>query len=260
MVAIVSVAAAGCRADAPRPPTQARTRGNSSDGDAPPVERARPTEESPVRLRVFEQHSTVVPGLCDHRRLGIGNIERGRVRVTLEPVDGPARVLQEAADEGCEFILCLDAGVYRLVLESLHEPVFGRDYASFSLQRVGRCGGTDPVVMPAGLSETDKIDLLIERIGELSGATFIRNGAPHDAKAAAEHLRRKWEAAGDHVQTARDFIGKIATRSSTSGEPYTISFNDGRQISSAAFLHDELRKIEQDAGVRDSAPTPKPAP
>jgi hypothetical protein len=50
---------------------------------------------------------------------------------------------------------------------------------------------------------------------------------------------------GEHVTTARQFIDEIASRSSTSGQPYLIRFADGRSVSAAQFLGDELQRMDR---------------
>lgn len=96
-------------------------------------------------------------------------------------------------------------------------------------------------------SEADKIESLIQSIAQLQGAKFVRNGSAHDAKAAADHLRLKLEKAGSRVKTADDFIRWCGSKSSMSGQPYEIHWDDGRVESSESFLRARLREIE--AGV-----------
>ena len=93
-------------------------------------------------------------------------------------------------------------------------------------------------------SEDEKIERLIRIVAELKDATFIRNGKEHDCQEAAKHMRDKWEHGKDQIKTAGEFIEKAASRSMASGKPYTIRFNDGREVESGAFLRDELKKIE----------------
>lgn len=66
-----------------------------------------------------------------------------------------------------------------------------------------------------------EIDYLLSAV-EQSGCTFIRNGAFHSAADAADHLRMKYKRARRHVDSAEEFIDRIASQSSLSGEPYTI--------------------------------------
>jgi hypothetical protein len=94
------------------------------------------------------------------------------------------------------------------------------------------------------LSETEKIEALIGTVAQLHDAVFVRNGATHDARAAADHLRKKWNAQKSDIKTARDFIRLAGSVSSMSGKPYLIRFKDGHEVKSADFLSAELDKLE----------------
>jgi hypothetical protein len=96
----------------------------------------------------------------------------------------------------------------------------------------------------APAAERQKIESLIKQVSELKDAKFIRNGSTHDVSTAVRFLRGKWEANDVDVKTAKDFIDKVASASGTSGKPYLIRFNDGRQTRSRDFLLAELRKLE----------------
>ena len=103
-----------------------------------------------------------------------------------------------------------------------------------------------PVVtgQTAPAPEKQKIETLIKEIGALKDAKFVRNGWTYGVSTAVRFLRGKWEANDTEVKNARDFIDKVASMSGTSGKPYLIRFNDGREIKSRDFLFAELKKIE----------------
>ena len=92
--------------------------------------------------------------------------------------------------------------------------------------------------------EKQKIEALIKRVGELKDASFVRNGSTYGLTTAVRFLRGKWEANDAKVRTARDFIDTVASVSGTSGKPYLIRFQDGREINSRDFLIGELNKLE----------------
>jgi hypothetical protein len=93
--------------------------------------------------------------------------------------------------------------------------------------------------------EQNKIDYLIGEV-ESSPATFLRNGAEHTGTRAAAHLARKLRFAGKRVQTARDFIVGIATKSETSGKAYEIRWPDGRRQPLAEWLTARLALYEKE--------------
>jgi len=90
-----------------------------------------------------------------------------------------------------------------------------------------------------------QIEALIAAIERMTDAAFIRNGRPYGAAAAAEFLRRKWRHREADVGSADDFIEKVASFSSTTGQPYRIRFSDGRETPCATFLRTELSSLRQ---------------
>lgn len=95
------------------------------------------------------------------------------------------------------------------------------------------------------LSEEQKIVHLICFVANLKGATFIRNGDEHKPKQAADHLAMKREKAGSRIKTAKEFIDKVATRSSLTGEVYMIRFANGKSFPAQMVLQSELKKLEE---------------
>jgi hypothetical protein len=101
------------------------------------------------------------------------------------------------------------------------------------------CAAPDPL-------EAAKIQHLIASVETLAGAQFLRNGTAHDAREAADHLRRKLAAAGDWVKSADDFIRLCGSRSSISGERYRIRLADGTLVEAEAFFRERLRAFAPD--------------
>ena len=94
------------------------------------------------------------------------------------------------------------------------------------------------------LSESEKISQLIEVVRQMKGATFIRNGTAHTCQEAAEHLEAKWRKHNSKIKSAEDFITYLATKSSTSGEPYMIRFEDGSETPTAEVLREALGQLK----------------
>jgi hypothetical protein len=92
--------------------------------------------------------------------------------------------------------------------------------------------------------EKQKIEALINRVSELKGAKFIRNGKEYDVNTAVRFLRGKWKANDEAVRSARDFVDEVASVSGTSGKPYHIRFQDGRETTSRHFLLAQLKELE----------------
>ncbi len=92
-------------------------------------------------------------------------------------------------------------------------------------------------------TDNQKIDHLITYISKLNDAVFIRNESEHSAKDAAAHLQMKREKAGKRIKTVEDFIVKLASKSSMSGEPYMIRFKNGKEFSCEMVLRLELKRL-----------------
>lgn len=90
--------------------------------------------------------------------------------------------------------------------------------------------------------EKKKIEFLISSMENLKGAKFIRNGSEHDGIEAAKHLRLKLRKAGNHVQTANDFIKLCASKSFITGKPYMIRLSNGKTITSEKYLREKLKE------------------
>jgi len=94
-------------------------------------------------------------------------------------------------------------------------------------------------------SEQRKIEALIQHVATLTEAVFIRNNQAYPAKTAAQFLRGKWRATLDDITTAQEFIAKVASVSSTTGQPYRIRFPDGHEVLSGDYLRTVLQQLEQ---------------
>ena len=92
--------------------------------------------------------------------------------------------------------------------------------------------------------EQSRIEKLIHFIETRKDMTFIRNGTEYTCTDAAKFLRGKMESMGGEVTNARDFIERIASKSSMSGKPYQVKFADGKLMMASQFLSDELKRME----------------
>lgn len=103
-----------------------------------------------------------------------------------------------------------------------------------------------PLALAApGPVERARIERLVAYVESQRHIRFVRNGTAYSPKEAATFLRRKFAKMGEHVATAQQFIEQIASKSSTSGEPYLIRFANGREVPAARFLGDELERMDR---------------
>ncbi len=100
-------------------------------------------------------------------------------------------------------------------------------------------------------TSTREINYLLEFVAS-SGCTFIRNGDDHASPAAADHLRLKYSRGKRYVNSPEQFIDRLATESSWSGDPYMVNCQ-GTTQASAQWLYRALADYRQ-AGAPGNAP------
>lgn len=99
-------------------------------------------------------------------------------------------------------------------------------------------------VVAKPLTEDQKIEMLITNVEKATNIQFYRNGSYHDATTAASHLRLKRRKAGNAVKTASDFIEKLASKSSMTGEEYKIKYSTGKEVKARDYFYAQLKLIE----------------
>ena len=90
-------------------------------------------------------------------------------------------------------------------------------------------------------SERQRIEALLDHVEHLPGARFIRNGSEYDAPSAARYLRHKWGEVS--VNTAEEFITRVASTSSSSGQPYRIKLAGEAEQNFGDYLRSVLSKL-----------------
>ena len=89
-----------------------------------------------------------------------------------------------------------------------------------------------------------EIDYLLTAIGS-SDCTFIRNDTRHTAADAEDHLRMKYRKTKRYIDSAEEFITRLASESSWTGKPYAIECTDSGAQSSSDWLSARLTTYRQ---------------
>jgi hypothetical protein len=87
---------------------------------------------------------------------------------------------------------------------------------------------------------------------ETSNCTFVRNGTVHDAKEAAMHIRKKYEAVKEKIRTAEQFVEYVAARSSKTGQPYRVQCGGEKPQASRDWLLKELSRYRKISSHRSA--------
>lgn len=88
---------------------------------------------------------------------------------------------------------------------------------------------------------TEEIASLLNFV-EQSRCTFVRNGKQYDSIEARYHIEKKYNYYKKKILTAEDFIRYSATKSSITGNPYTVFCKD-ESMDSSDWLKAELDKL-----------------
>lgn len=116
----------------------------------------------------------------------------------------------------------------------------------------GLAAALAPPMVDAAPSAQARVEIakLIAVLGE-SRCQFQRNGRWHDPAEARAHLQRKYDylLEKDKVDSAEEFIARVASGSSLSGRAYRVKCGKVEQASSAWFLS-QLQRLRHTAGTR----------
>lgn len=93
----------------------------------------------------------------------------------------------------------------------------------------------------AAANNEQEIQHLFEFISQ-SDCTFIRNNTEHPAQEAREHMQTKYNYAKRWVGNAEQFIERIASKSSISGNRYQVRCQ-GQLLYSDNWLNQELMRF-----------------
>lgn len=175
--------------------------------------------------------------------LTIDDITAGQVRLTLRTAEGQVLIDGNSLRQGASEPFELHGREYVLIVKKLVNILIGEDWAEIELS-------------PLTAEELREIEALLDRVSK-ARETFIREGRRYNGREAAAHLRRKFKS-GPQVRTRAEFIEKIASRSSISGQPYLVMLGDGSTVEAQAWL--TARATELDAAQQDDSPAVEPTP
>ncbi|MGC3965630.1 MAG: YfeK family protein [Rhodocyclaceae bacterium] len=90
--------------------------------------------------------------------------------------------------------------------------------------------------------EEARVNAMLAALEKRTDLVFIRNGEKYNAADAVAHLKLKLSRTRDRLDTAEEFIDKVASSSSMSGEPYTIQQAGKPAQPAKPFLHELLKQ------------------
>ncbi len=215
---------------------------SSADRAAPPASRSHAllADGAPRDFLCVQRTATSVPGSGGALFVVLGDITRGQVVALVRTADDEALLPRTSFAPGDSHTFRYRDDTYRLHLACLHNYVVGNDKAEFRL--TAEAAPAAPPAIAAAPTAASEIERLLDLVAK-ADVLFIRNDAPHDAAAAAEHLRRKLRQLDPPPTSVDDFIDRAGTRSSLSGKPYEIQLPDGTRLPAADWLRARAAEI-----------------
>ncbi|WP_105637665.1 YfeK family protein [Cronobacter dublinensis] len=103
---------------------------------------------------------------------------------------------------------------------------------------------TAPLFAKLNAHEEARIAAMLSALGEKKDLTFIRNGSSHNSEEAVSHLQLKLSKTRNRLDTAEQFIDKVASTSSISGQAYIVRIN-GKEETAQVFLHQLIAETDK---------------
>lgn len=89
---------------------------------------------------------------------------------------------------------------------------------------------------------------MLNALAQKKDLTFVRNGDAHNCEEAVSHLRLKLGNTRNRIDTAEQFIDKVASSSSITGKPYIVKIpgksDENAQPYSHALIAETDKNVE----------------
>ena len=92
------------------------------------------------------------------------------------------------------------------------------------------------------VEQVDEVNHLLEFVKN-SQCVINRNGTDHSAEKAVKHIQSKYDYYRNKIETTEDFINLSATKSTVSGNHYTVSCPGDKVINTQDWLLAELNRF-----------------
>ena len=202
--------------------------------------------DAPAEFTISQRSTVSLPGSDGKLMITIDDITAGQVLTTISWQVGKPVVATRSLRQADVVTFTASNYAYKIKLKELTNVLVGEDSAVFQLWPA-------TAEMDTVLSEHEKIETLILSLGQLAGATFVRNGQGYMPDEAVVHMMKKWEWKKTAIETAEDFIRIVGSKSSTSGKPYVIKMPDGTEVETEEWFKKQLKLMNELASQRMNA-------
>jgi len=122
-----------------------------------------------------------------------------------------------------------------------------------------------PVLVLADVADSQRgeVDHLLDFVRN-GNCIITRNGTEHSGESAVSHIEKKYDYFRDDIKNTEDFIEYSATKSTMSGQFYTVSCSDKKTLKTKDWLLAELKTYRaatlKEEGVPDVTVCTEPRP
>jgi len=179
---------------------------------------------------VRQRKRALVPGSRGWLEVRLDDITGGQVLFELVTARGTTVVPAKFVHERDHVEFSLGDHHYVVVVRKLVNILIGDDHAEF-------------VVQPAAAFQPDRIGLLLTAVQQ-SQDIFLREGREYTGAEATKFLVAKLAAQRATNPTVDDFVDRLASQSSRTGDPYQVRRHDGETVTMRDWLRAELQRLD----------------
>lgn len=96
-----------------------------------------------------------------------------------------------------------------------------------------------------------RINAMLDALGQKMDLIFVRNGDAHTCEEAVSHLRLKLGNTRNRIDTAEQFIDKVASSSSITGKPYIVRIPGKSDENAQPYLHTLIAETDKTVTVEN---------
>ena len=177
------------------------------------------------QIKIVQRGSKLIKGSEGDVELKIGDITNGAADVIIEGIDNGKVYFKKDLGEGGEGYFRYDKKYYRIKMDHFEEHLLHDDFAFVTFHQVSEEKGKAAADVVSEKMATkispEEIRSNLDKI-KTSELTFIRNGKTLDAEEMAGLLESKYLMNEKDIKTKEDFMDKVVTGSSLTGEAYKV--------------------------------------
>ncbi|UDC41597.1 YfeK family protein [Klebsiella quasivariicola] len=108
-----------------------------------------------------------------------------------------------------------------------------------------------PVIAKLNAYQEARINAMLDALAQKSDLIFVRNGDAHTCDEAVAHLRLKLSNTRNRIDTAEQFIDKVASSSSVTGKPYIVRIPGKNDQQARPYLHTLIAQTDKTVTVAE---------